>query len=126
MASTGVHTRHICAALPSTLSYAQSSVSFNTTVLMPLQGFVGAIGRPVPLAAQRIYQLSFFTGLGVSFVVYVLLNKLAPTRQATAEEAEDVFEPWNEQEGARDGEDDSSVDGEAESKRSIEKEKSSA
>lgn len=35
-------------------------------------------GRDVPLAATRIYQLSFFTGFGVSAVIYYLLNRAFP------------------------------------------------
>ena len=31
-------------------------------------------GRDVPLAAMHIYQLSFFTGFGVSAIIYYLLN----------------------------------------------------
>ncbi|EJD52443.1 NCS1 nucleoside transporter family [Auricularia subglabra TFB-10046 SS5] len=94
-------------------------------IAINIVGFVGAIGRTVPLAAQRIYQLSFFTGLGVSFIVYVLLNRLWPTRQATAEEAEEIFEPWNEE--TKSTSDSASAvvgaDMESESRRSTEKEK---
>jgi hypothetical protein len=35
-------------------------------------------GRNVPLAATRIYQLAFFTGFGVSSIVYYLLNRAFP------------------------------------------------
>jgi nucleobase:cation symporter-1, NCS1 family len=35
-------------------------------------------GRDVPLAATRIYQLSFFTGFGVSAIIYYLLNRAFP------------------------------------------------
>ncbi|ORY84681.1 NCS1 nucleoside transporter family [Leucosporidium creatinivorum] len=53
-------------------------------------GFAGAVGTPVPIAATRIYQLSFFTGFGVSAVVYIALNKIFPTRQPTLEDNETV------------------------------------
>jgi len=33
-------------------------------------------GRNVPLAATRVYQMSFFTGFGVSSLIYVMLNFL--------------------------------------------------
>lgn len=33
-------------------------------------------GRTVPLAATRVYELSFFTGFGVSSIVYYVLNRL--------------------------------------------------
>jgi len=35
-------------------------------------------GRNVPLAATRIYQLAFFTGFGVSSIIYYLLNRAFP------------------------------------------------
>lgn len=35
-------------------------------------------GRVVPLAATRIYELSFFTGFGVSALVYWALNRVFP------------------------------------------------
>ena len=41
-------------------------------------GFAGATGRTVPLAATRIYEMSFFTGFGVSALIYWTLNALFP------------------------------------------------
>ena len=35
-------------------------------------------GRSVPIAATRIYELAFFTGFGVSSIVYYVLNRLFP------------------------------------------------
>lgn len=35
-------------------------------------------GRTVPLAATRVYQMSFFTGFGVSAIIYYLLNLAFP------------------------------------------------
>jgi NCS1 family nucleobase:cation symporter-1 len=35
-------------------------------------------GREVPLAATRIYELSFFTGFGVSAIIYWALNRCYP------------------------------------------------
>jgi NCS1 family nucleobase:cation symporter-1 len=40
-------------------------------------------GRSVPLAATRVYQLSFFTGFGVSAIVYYLLNAAFPVPGAS-------------------------------------------
>ena len=37
----------------------------------------------MPLAATRIYQMSFFTGFGVSALIYFTLNLLFPVRGAT-------------------------------------------
>lgn len=39
---------------------------------------LSAAGRTVPIAATRIYEMSFFTGFGVSMVVYLLLNWVFP------------------------------------------------
>ena len=39
-------------------------------ILINIVGFVGAIGRPVPLGAQYIYHLNFFCGFIVSSGVY--------------------------------------------------------
>ncbi|KAH7906987.1 permease for cytosine/purines, uracil, thiamine, allantoin-domain-containing protein, partial [Hygrophoropsis aurantiaca] len=47
-------------------------------ILINVVGFAGATGRSVPLAATRIYELSFFTGFGVSAVVYYALNRIFP------------------------------------------------
>jgi len=46
-------------------------------------------GREVPLVATRIYELSFFTGFGVSSIVYYVLNRLFPIIGA-AEKFEEV------------------------------------
>ncbi|KAH6896254.1 permease for cytosine/purines, uracil, thiamine, allantoin-domain-containing protein [Coprinopsis sp. MPI-PUGE-AT-0042] len=47
-------------------------------ILINVVGFAGATGRDVPLAATRIYQMSFFTGFGVSSLMYYTLNRLFP------------------------------------------------
>ncbi|KIJ55807.1 hypothetical protein M422DRAFT_24323 [Sphaerobolus stellatus SS14] len=47
-------------------------------ILINVVGFAGATGRTVPLAATRIYQMAFFTGFGVSALVYIILNRLFP------------------------------------------------
>jgi len=47
-------------------------------ILINAVGFAGATGRVVPLAATRIYELSFFTGFGVSALVYWTLNRVFP------------------------------------------------
>jgi len=69
-------------------------------ILINVVGFAGATGRSVPLAATRIYQMSFFTGFGVSALVYFLLNKLFPVPGA-ARTFEEVDE--SEFEGEREG-----------------------
>jgi len=47
-------------------------------ILINVVGFAGATGRTVPLAATRIYDMSFFTGFGVSALIYYLLNVAFP------------------------------------------------
>ncbi|KAF8330103.1 permease for cytosine/purines, uracil, thiamine, allantoin-domain-containing protein [Amanita rubescens] len=47
-------------------------------ILINVVGFAGATGRHVPLAATRIYQLAFFTGFGVSSIVYYLPQPCVP------------------------------------------------
>lgn len=54
------------------ISLSACSFAFNTTA-----------GRTVPLAATRIYQLSFFTGFGVSAITYWFLNVLFPAAGAS-------------------------------------------
>ncbi|KAI0322845.1 permease for cytosine/purines, uracil, thiamine, allantoin-domain-containing protein [Amylostereum chailletii] len=49
-------------------------------ILINVVGFAGATGQTVPIAATRIYQMSFFTGFGVSALVYYLLNAVFPVR----------------------------------------------
>jgi nucleobase:cation symporter-1, NCS1 family len=44
-------------------------------ILINVVGFAGATGRDVPLAATRIYQMSFFTGFGVSALIYYILSR---------------------------------------------------
>lgn len=58
-------------------------------ILINVVGFVGATGHEVPLVATRIYELSFFTGFGVSSIVYYVLNRLFPIIGA-AEKFEEV------------------------------------
>ncbi|EJF57376.1 hypothetical protein DICSQDRAFT_69652 [Dichomitus squalens LYAD-421 SS1] len=49
-------------------------------ILINVVGFAGATGRTVPLAATRIYEMSFFTGFGVSALIYWSLSFLFPIR----------------------------------------------
>ena len=49
-------------------------------ILINVVGFAGATGRTVPLAATRIYEMSFFTGFGVSALIYWSLSLLFPVR----------------------------------------------
>lgn len=43
-------------------------------------GFAGVAGQTVPLSATRIYEMSWFTGFGVSALVYYTLSRVFPPR----------------------------------------------
>jgi nucleobase:cation symporter-1, NCS1 family len=47
-------------------------------ILINVVGFAGATGRTVPVGATHIYQMSFFTGFGVSALVYCGLSFAYP------------------------------------------------
>ncbi|BGP50796.1 uracil permease [Rhodotorula kratochvilovae] len=53
-------------------------------------GMAGAMGRDVPLAATRIYTLSFFTGFGVAFIVYYVACRIWPLPIPTPDEVAQV------------------------------------
>ena len=69
-------------------------------ILINVVGFAGATGRTVPLAATRIYQMSFFTGFGVSALIYCTLSYAFPPAGAHAVfEEKDVSDVKAEDEG---------------------------
>ncbi|TFL02698.1 permease [Pterulicium gracile] len=53
-------------------------VAYIAGILINVVGFAGATGRTVPTAATRIYELSFFTGFGVSSIMYYTLSTIWP------------------------------------------------
>ncbi|EKM57523.1 uncharacterized protein PHACADRAFT_170776 [Phanerochaete carnosa HHB-10118-sp] len=69
-------------------------------ILINVVGFAGATGRTVPTAATHIYQMSFFTGFGVSAIIYCALSYTFPPIgvHATFKE-EDLSESKAEDEG---------------------------
>ncbi len=76
-------------------------------ILINVVGFAGATGRSVPLAATHIYEMSFFTGFGVSALLYWSLNLLFPVRgssKCTTFEEVDVSRD-SDGHGAEDSED---------------------
>ncbi|BGO94377.1 hypothetical protein NBRC10512_002075 [Rhodotorula toruloides] len=75
-------------------------------ILINVVGFAGAIGRTVPYAAQRIYDLSFLCGFSVSALVYTLLCYFFPVPVPT--DAEMLEQP-----AALEGRVESHKDGEA-------------
>ena len=52
--------------------------SYIAGILINIVGFVGAIGRPVPIGAQYIYNLNFFCGFIVAAGTYYLLCRFFP------------------------------------------------
>ncbi|TNY19629.1 NCS1 nucleoside transporter family [Rhodotorula diobovata] len=55
-----------------------------------ITGMAGACGADVPLAATRIYTLSFFVGFGVAFATYWLLCLAFPLPVPTVDEVAEV------------------------------------
>jgi len=53
-------------------------------ILINVVGLAGIMGREVPVAATRIYDLSYFTGFGVSAITYWLLNIAFPVVGASS------------------------------------------
>jgi len=49
-------------------------------ILINVVGFAGATGRTVSLAATRIYEMSFFTGFGVSSLISLPQRSIPSTR----------------------------------------------
>lgn len=47
-------------------------------ILINVVGFAGAVGVTVPIAATRLYELSFFTGFFTSSIVFYILNRIWP------------------------------------------------
>ncbi|TVY82688.1 Uracil permease [Lachnellula suecica] len=65
-------------------------------ILINIVGFVGAIGRPVPVGATYIYRLNYFCGFAVAGVSYWALCKLFPvpaTSETWMEVDDDVVDP---------------------------------
>ncbi|KAK2764339.1 hypothetical protein FQN54_009032 [Arachnomyces sp. PD_36] len=63
--------------------------SYIAGILINIVGFVGAVGRKVPIGATYIYNLNFFCGFIVSFGVYYGLTRLVPI-PATSEVWDEV------------------------------------
>ncbi|KAK7403979.1 uracil permease [Neonectria punicea] len=53
-------------------------VAYIAGILINVVGFVGAIGREVPIGATYIYNLNYFFGFGIALGTYWLLCKISP------------------------------------------------
>jgi len=52
--------------------------SYLAGILINIVGFAGAVGRDVPIGAQYIYNINYFSGVIVSGGMYWILTKLFP------------------------------------------------
>lgn len=57
-------------------------------IIVNIVGFVGAVGYKVPIGAQYIYNVNYFSGVLVSGVVYLVLTMVFPVPATSA--------TWNE------------------------------
>ena len=60
---------YLCGGLWLNGRFHRAYAAYISGILINVVGFAGATGRTVPLAATRIYEISFFTGFGVSALV---------------------------------------------------------
>ncbi|OJA19827.1 hypothetical protein AZE42_11397 [Rhizopogon vesiculosus] len=88
-------------------------------IIINVTGFTGDTGTPVPTAATHIFDLSFFTGFGVSAIAYYVLNRIFPPPGA-ADKFEEIDVSGYEERMTSSDEDTNSKDD------NIEKESSSA
>lgn len=77
-------------------------------------GFAGDTGTPVPIAATEIFELSFFTGFGVSSIVYYILSRMFPVPGAGGVFAEIDVSGYEENRMTSCDEDTNSKDGSTE------------
>lgn len=52
--------------------------SYLAGILINIVGFAGAVGRDVPIGAQYIYNINYFSGVIVSGGMYYILTRLFP------------------------------------------------
>ena len=45
-----------------------------------MPGFAGAVGRTVPIGAQRLYDLNYLVGFFVAFILYFVFNMIVPPK----------------------------------------------
>ncbi|KAE8147710.1 permease for cytosine/purines, uracil, thiamine, allantoin-domain-containing protein [Aspergillus avenaceus] len=66
----------------------QAYASYISGILVNIVGFAGAVGRDVPIGAQYIYNVNYFSGVVVSAIMYYILTRLYPIPATSA--------TWNE------------------------------
>ncbi|KAG2415217.1 hypothetical protein HFD88_006408 [Aspergillus terreus] len=66
----------------------QAYASYISGILVNIVGFAGAVGRTVPVGAQYIYNINYFSGIIVSMAMYYILTRLFPVAATS--------DTWNE------------------------------
>ena len=56
----------------------QAYASYIAGILVNIVGFAGAVGRKVPVGAQYIYNVNYFSGIVVSALMYYTLTRFFP------------------------------------------------
>ncbi|RMZ47222.1 hypothetical protein AFCA_007273 [Aspergillus flavus] len=56
----------------------QAYASYIAGILVNIVGFAGAVGRKVPVGAQYIYNVNYFSGIVVSALMYYILTRFFP------------------------------------------------
>ncbi|KAB8237409.1 permease for cytosine/purines, uracil, thiamine, allantoin-domain-containing protein [Aspergillus alliaceus] len=56
----------------------QAYASYLAGILVNIVGFAGAVGRKVPVGAQYIYNVNYFSGVVVSALMYYILTRFFP------------------------------------------------
>ncbi|KAB8211347.1 nucleobase-cation-symport-1 NCS1 transporter NRT1-like protein [Aspergillus parasiticus SU-1] len=62
----------------------QAYASYIAGILVNIVGFAGAVGRKVPVGAQYIYNVNYFSGIVVSALMYYILTRFFPVPAASS------------------------------------------
>lgn len=86
-------------------------------ILINVVGFAGAVGVTVPIAATRLYELSFFTGFFTSSIVFYILNKIWPVALPSLAECQTITvgrDDWDAGFASKEGSFEEKADGDKE------------
>ena len=85
-------------------------IAYIAGILINIVGFVGAIGKPVPIGATYIYRVNFFAGFIVASATYYLLCRVFPvpatssTWMEIGDEITDISVAYHDSDSALDAE----------------------
>lgn len=80
-------------------AHHRAYAAYISGICINVVGFAGVAGQTVPLSATRIYDMSWFTGFGVSALVYYVLSRVFPPRGIqTGQRFEEIDESGMEDE----------------------------